>query len=198
MGTRGFIGFVVDDDEKIAYCQYDAYPSGVGIKVLRWLQAATDSVPALRERVRRLRVVSPNATPTRRDIATLARFGDPSVDGPITNTEITSWYQLLRKTQGNPAAILEAGVIEDASGFPCDSLFCEWGYLVDLAAERFEVYRGFQQAPHGEGRFASRSGIDGYRPVARVAGWAFSRLPGHEAFLAIEATVAANEDAAAG
>jgi hypothetical protein len=82
-------------------------------------------------------------------------------------------------------ALLEAGVTLDRSDFPADSLFCEWGYLIDLDAMTFEVYRGSQKAPHTAGRFARRPPAEeGYHPVALVASWPLADLPDWEAFVA--------------
>ena len=186
MGTRGFVGFVVDGTEKIAYNQFDSYPDGLGVDVLEWLRSAAADVASLRERATALRVVQSDTEPTAEDVERLAGFADLKV----STKDPREWYVLLRETQGEPALMLQAGVIEDASHFPLDSLFCEWGYLVDLDAETFEVYQGFQQSPHRKGRFAGRRGpmraglIGGaYRPVALAKSWPLDKLPTREAFL---------------
>jgi hypothetical protein len=181
MGTRGFITFVVDGEEKTAYNHFDSYPDGLGVDVLKWLHAARDSVSALRDQAKALRVVDPESTPTAEDIERLHKYADPRV----SSQRLDEWYVLLRDTQGNPHAMLDAGVIEDASGFPADSLFAEWGYVVDLDAEVFEVYQGFQRAQHSKGRFARLDGDNGYYPVAKVRSWAFHELPTVEDFEAV-------------
>jgi hypothetical protein len=43
----------------------------------------------------------------------------------------------------------------DKSDFASDSLFCEYAYVVDLDNDTLELFRGFQEEPHDEGRFAS-------------------------------------------
>lgn len=179
MGTRGFVGFVADGVEKIAYNHWDSYPGGLGVDVLNWLRSA--DITEVHERARALRVVG-DTEPTDEDIASLSRFMDASVG---RRKERPDWYQLLRHTQGKPALILEAGALEDASGFPLDSLFAEWGYLVDFDAGRLEVYEGFQQQPHGRGRFAGRVGgeEEGYYPCALVQSWPLTELPDDKAFV---------------
>jgi hypothetical protein len=184
MGTRGFITFVVDDEEKTAYNHWDSYPGGLGLTMLEWLREATKDPAALRQSAAALRVVSPDSTPSEEDIVRLARFGDTSV----ATGSLRDWYVLLRQAQGQPGLMLEAGVIEDARGFPLDSLFAEWGYVIDLDGDGlFEVYRGFQKQPHDLGRFAARGkpgGDRGYYPCARVARWPLAALPGNDEFLA--------------
>jgi hypothetical protein len=191
MSTRGFIGFVVDGTEKIAYNHHDSYPSGVGADVLTWLRTAVGDIEALTEQARALRVVPVDSEPTGADIERLRGSLDRSVGEPRDRPD---WYQLLRRNQGNPAAMLAAGVIEDGSDFPTDSLFAEYGYVVDLDAQVFEVFRGFQTAPHSSGRFAGRTGPDDsreYFPCALAASWRFDALPTDDVFVA---TVEGDED----
>ncbi|MFD8564670.1 hypothetical protein ACFV1N_46030 [Streptosporangium canum] len=188
MSTRGFVGFVSDDTEKIAYNHSDSNPKGLGLEVLEWLRSAVsdakdpaDGITQLRERVRALRVVDSESTPTEEDIARLKEFADQGV----SRGKLTEWYVLLRATQGNPGEMLRAGVVEDAASFPLDSQFAEWGYLIDLDAEVFEVYRGFQDKPHERGRFAAREPErDDHWPVALVTSWPLTALPSRDTFLA--------------
>jgi hypothetical protein len=193
MGTRGAIAFVIDGIEKIAYNHFDSYPSGLGLDVLSFLRSRQDELinnktGGTRDLARKLRVVDPNSKPTAEDIERLA---------PVTNTNVGAqsvedWYCLLRETQGDPAAMLAAGVIEDASDFPTDSLFCEWAYVIDLDHNVLEVYEGFQTKPHSAGRFADRRAprdgttSDKYHPVKLVASWPFDALPSEDALLALE------------
>jgi hypothetical protein len=182
MGTRGFIGFVVNGTEKIAYNHFDSYPSGLGLDVLKWLRR--EHPEFIKRKAADLRVVEPDSLPADDDIERLAPYTNLSVGGP---SERPTWYQVLRETQGSPGAMLDAGVIEDASGYPLDSLFAEWGYVVDLDAQTFEAYRGFQKAAHNKGRFAGRESTDGdrgYHPCALAASWPLSALPEDKGFLA--------------
>jgi hypothetical protein len=185
MGTRGFVGFVIDGIEKIAYNHCDSYPEGLGVDTLSWLHAAVKDLVDLAERARALRVVDPQSQPSDEDIDQLRAYYRADVGG---RSERPTWYQILRDTQGNPGLMLAAGVIEDASLFPADSLFAEWGYIVDLDAGVFEVYRGFQSSPHDKGRFAAlprpRQGrnADKYYPVALVASWPLAEIPDEKDF----------------
>ena len=181
MGTRGFIGFVVDGTEKIAYNHFDSYPSGLGEVVRSWLSSA--DVDATRDLARALRVVDPQSSPTSEDVEALRELTDLNVG----RRSVDDWHVLLRHTQGKPGLMLKAGVIEDAKEFPADSLFAEWGYVVDFDTDVFEAYKGFQTAPHAGGRFAGRASepdSPGYYPVRLVASWPLAELPTAAEFIA--------------
>lgn len=186
MGTRGFVGFVAGGTEKVAYNHWDSYPSGLGLDVLGWLRDADPERTRLEAHA--LRVVAADSVPTAEDVAALRPWTDLGVGGQSAD----DWYCLLRGTQGDPGATLQAGVLVDAGQFPRDSLFCEWGYVVDLDRDVFEAYRGFQTEPHDRGRFADRPPWrdepsftgDVYYPVALAASWPLGALPTEEEFLA--------------
>lgn len=127
MGTRGFVGF--------------------GVDVLTWLRTAVEDLDTLRRQASELRVVDEATPPTEQDAERLRPFMDTNVG----RQSQADWYCLLRGTQGDPAAILRAGAIEDAATFPSDSLYAEYGYLVDLDAQAFEAYIGFQCAKPSAG-----------------------------------------------
>lgn len=185
MGTRGFVGFLIDGDIKAAYNHWDSYPSGIGLDVLEWARRAGMKVGPAMEHVkqlaRELQPVDDTVPPTPEQIYQLEAWTDLNVSERSTS----DWYCLLRRTQGDIGAILTAGYFEDAGDFMYDSLFCEWGYLVDLDSWMLVVYKGFQNEPHTAGRFAAGQTIPGrYYPVAEVAAWPLNDLPTREAFLA--------------
>ena len=192
MGTRGFVGFVADDHEVIVYNHFDSYPDGLGVVVLEWVRGLADlpeKLVAAREAVLAMRPhAGEDDRPTPEDIERLQGFADWDVSNRGGPAE---WYQLLRDTQGKPQAILEAVDYEDAKRFPQDSLFCEWGYLVDFDKDTFEVYRGFQDAPHEAGRFAARDLRTGYAtgqyyPVKLIGSWPINALPSEEDLVGID------------
>lgn len=181
MGTRGFVGFVAEGREVIAYQQFDSYPSGVGVDTLRWLRSANLDVVA--QRVASVKLVSDDVPPTDEDIQALRESYDPQVDQG--RSDRPTWYQLVRRNQGDLGAMIRAGYVLDASTFPTDSLYAEWGYIVDFDAKRFEVYEGFQERQHRDGRFAERpQARPGYWPVRLVASWPLDALPDEDAFCA--------------
>jgi len=207
MGTRGFVGVSVDGTEKIAYQQFDSYPSGVGLQALGAARKIAADPAAWRERAAGLTLVTNDTRPTPEQVERLRQYADTAV----STGELTEWYVLLRNLQGDLIGYLDVGLMEDAGRFPLDSLFCEWGYLVDFDEGVFEVYKGFQKAPHDRGRFAGRIAAevaagkrldpaveaaerashyrDGYEPpayyeVALAEAWLLGALPDDEAFMA--------------
>jgi hypothetical protein len=189
MGTRGFVTFVIDDIEKTTYNHSDSYPDGLGVGVLDFLWTKRHEITCDIHRgvsggtvdlARKLRVVDEESIPMPEDVEALKKFADTRVGRRSTD----DWYCLLRHTQGNPAAMLQAGVVLDAKDFPADSLFAEYGYVVDFDEQRFEVYEGFQRQSHDKGRFAGRDGRGDYFPVALAASWPLAELPTKDAFLA--------------
>jgi hypothetical protein len=159
MGTRGFLGVAVEGQLKLAYNHFDSYPGGLGAEVLGDLRQAQEQfgegwLRVLREQARQLQVVDEQTRPTSEQVDRLRRFADTGVD----DGRLDNWYVLTRTLQGHLLATLAAGILVDASSFPYDSLFCEWGYLVDFDPDipLLEVYQGFQQTPPKRGRWAGR------------------------------------------
>jgi hypothetical protein len=192
MGTGGFVGFVIDNSEKIFISQIDSYPSEAGSAVLSWLtgsrNALLNPVPGgVPDQVRALRLLDDFAEP---DPADIERIRDllrerPEWASSAGFIDDVSEEELLEFVTYDLDTLLEAGIAGDGSEFPTDSLYCEWGYLIDLDGATFEVYRGFQRAAHDAGRFAHRPPArEHYYPVALVASWPLTNLPDRAQFLA--------------
>ena len=168
MGTRGFVGWKLDGVLTVVYQQFDSYPSGTGKDVaadLRTIQQtiATDLIkhtPALVRDPSALTVATRSAL--REQFRSIVRLTDDTPVtaklrerlAPVTNTGVSTGddiYALTRQLQGNLAGIFEHRVAYHyGDEWPRESLFCEWGYLLDFDADeglgRFDVYRGFQKA----------------------------------------------------
>lgn len=193
MGTRGAFGVIIGEQEKIGYNQFDSYPSGNGIGNLQWLREVVQEgrLDEVAAQAKAARLVTDYDKPTRKDIKALA---DVSNDGVSTGDD---WYALTHGTHGSIPAMLNYGYIWDSHEFPLESLFCEWGYIVDFDREVFEVYMGFQDKPHSDGRFADRrskpknwepryQGDKFWYPIRLIESYPFDALPSDEEFLAIE------------
>lgn len=186
MGTRGIIGVHVDGVDKLTYNHFDSYPDGLGVSMLdQCRKLAKHGWPKVKAQAKAIRLVSDDEKPTAEDIEKFGQFMNLGVGEQSPN----DWYCVLREMQGNLLANFEAGVMIDSGDFILDSLFCEWGYILNLDTMKLEVYRGFQSAPHGKGRFAKahkpkdRRGDDQYYPCALVAEFDLRKLPTKAAFL---------------
>lgn len=180
MGTRGTYGVRIDGADKLSYNHFDSYPGGLGNQLLGWLRevlAKEGGLEALRAQARALRLMDEEQAPD--PVAGVAA----ALEG--RRPEHT-WYDELLDLQGDLGALLERGLMPDANGFINDSLFCEWGYIVNLDDEVLEVYRGFQRKYHRKGRYVKRKPKDWkprypnqeyYYPCALAAAIPFGALP---------------------
>ena len=178
MGTRGIYGFIIGGAEKIGYNHFDSYPDGLGVSILQELR--TGDLEEIKAQAGQLRVITDESkwpTPEQID-EVIAKLGTP--DGSARD-----WYWLLRDTQGSLDRTLRSGYIIDYSDFALDSLFCEWGYLVNFETGFLEVYRGFQRERHEAGRFAMLPEEEApeYYPIKMIAAYSLAELPDQETFL---------------
>lgn len=185
MSTRGFIGFVIDGTEKIAYNHSDSYPSYLGARVLKDVRELARDLDALKAAARNLKLVDEDTAPSDSEVLLLAKHANLGVG----SGDPADWYVLLRELQGELAETLDVGYMIDYASFALSSLHCEWGYLVDLDAETFEVYTGFQTEPPTQGRWAGlpkEEDVDSqfrYFAVELVAKWSLDELPEEDEFL---------------
>jgi len=165
MGTRGIWGFVIDGETKVTYNHFDSYPGGLGTDLVKAL-GNWDPVSLLAA-ARALIVVNEDEKPTPEQQRALIQHADTGVGSGSTG----DWYVLLRETQGNMQATLDAGYMLDSFAFGFDSLFCEWGYVIDLDGDgaTFDVYEGFQNATTNRGLWKDGALDNGYGPVKLIA-----------------------------
>ena len=105
MGTSGHISFIAGSDAKNAYSHLDSGPDELGIKVLHWLRSASCQPDLLKEAITRLKLVSEDGpSPTPEEFSRFRQYSDPLVGDPTI-----SWYALLRRTQGDPTAMVLRG-----------------------------------------------------------------------------------------
>lgn len=172
MGTRHLIAVYSSGELKVAqYGQWDGYPDGQGIGVLRFIR---DS----------------NLFNFRRNVAECSFYTEEELDklcevgGPVpTELSRDTGSSILYMIRDNPYKL------KNSIDFAADSLFCEWAWVIDLDANVFEAYRGFNTDGPGEGRFkdmkSTKDHAGGYRyyPVTLVKSWSLDDLPNDEEFL---------------
>ena len=77
--------------------------------------------------------------------------------------------------------------LRNSLSFAGDSLYCEYGYVIDLDRMMFEVYRGLNGEIISDGRFKSGDeSLDksnGYQPIKLVKQYDINKLPSVEDFL---------------
>lgn len=191
MGTRSLICVFKDEKYKVAqYSQWDGYPEGQGIGVLKFLTKEMDR----------------NLFETKLN---MVRFGTEEElnkqwkecgadDSGWVNMEVSNRHKKLypendRDTGSDILSIIQNTnkplVLENSLEFAADSLFCEWAYVIDLDKNTFEVYEGFNQEPLDDNeRFSFLDynpphRTDKYYPVRLVAIFDINNLPTEEEFL---------------
>lgn len=195
MGTRHLIGVVADGDFRVAqYGQWDGYPSGQGVDVLKFVREPK-ALAALRENIGKVRWITDEdkaaADAKWRDVG-----ADPE-DGWVTMGQADEFYAdprfkpLSRDVSADVLWMIAEDKVEflrDERDFALDSLFCEWAYVVDLDTDKLEVYKGFNKEPVTAGRWAGQKSEDEreYYPVTLVAEYSLSDLPDADEFVKIE------------
>jgi hypothetical protein len=145
------MAFAHDGKLKAMYNHWDSYPSGLGTDIVKWVINQNGDFSAAIEQFDRLEAIDEDVPPTEDQKLALLRYLNLNVSSRTSD----DWYSLLRETQGNPTETLKAVYFVDGSDFGGDSLFCEWGYVVDLDRKVLEVYKGFVNAPHNTGRWVA-------------------------------------------
>jgi len=164
MGTRGIYGIRKNNVDKITYNHFDSYPSGLGKQIAKFF-ADVDLVK-LGEVFDFIQLVKPDDIVTE-DIA-------KNIPAELSNFEVDggqkTFYCYLRNAQGDLSVYLKGlKYMIDDHNFIKESLFCEWGYIVNLDTGKLEVWRGFQKSPTEGNRYGTTHDEDGYYPCKMVA-----------------------------
>ena len=155
MGTRGAVGFVVDDQVIASYNHFDSYPSYLGRVFLQdareILKRFTFDPDALVEAVEGLRKVHDGDPISKADLDEFGAYFEnlnyPGID----------WYELLRGMQGRLLLMFDEGImLVCGDSWMHDGLFNEFSYLLNLDTKQIEFYKGFCRRDC-KGRFCDRS-----------------------------------------
>lgn len=140
MSTRGVVGFVADGVWKVTYNHGDSYPEWLGMRVLEFCKSITDW-DKVKENVRKVVLVDSRSVASEELQKRYTKFCNLGV----SLQKADEWYCLLREAQGEKGLYAIAnGELEhmiDSHEFMADSLFCEWGYVVDLDKMVLRVYK---------------------------------------------------------
>lgn len=187
MGTRHLIIVAVNGKYPVAqYGQFDGYPTGVGVSVLKWLRERSPSqLATFKEKCAAVRPLDEEA------VYGEMKFANREYLTPAESKRLLDRYpQLSRQMSDGILSFIEDGavgtpVLADPE-FIGDSLFCEWAYVIDFDAEVLEVYKGFNQDLTVKNRFSSLPGLshtDGYGICTLAASWPLYSLPDADTFV---------------
>jgi len=145
MGTRGAVGLFKGGKGKITYNHFDSYPDGAGKDILKEVKGT--AVEQMKKAFDDIKLVSDS--PSKAEIKEYQGYSNAGVGESMSNTEVHTYYQLLRGIQGTLEPYLNGKVklMIDNESFLKDSLFCEYAYIVNLDKEVFEVWVGFKKEP---------------------------------------------------
>lgn len=135
MGTRGTMAFKHNGEVKGAYNHFDSYPTGLGNVMLNWLASALADESSRGKAEAQIDALQPvpDRDPTPEEIERLA----PYTDLKVSERSTTDWYCLLRNTQYDPEATLNAGVY-----YPADVGQEQWSYIADFDKDVLEIFAG--------------------------------------------------------
>ena len=158
MGTRGIYGFRKNGQDKITYNHYDSYPEELGENIINFCRET--SIQEMMEIFDRIVLVDNEKKPTKKQIKECQKKRWTHVDITYeTEAHINciDWYTLLRETQGN-LNFYKRGLsyMIDDHNFIKDSLFCEYGYIINLDENCLEFWMGFQNKPQKGNRYGTK------------------------------------------
>lgn len=154
MGTRGTYGYRKNKQDKLMYNHYDSYPEGLGQNMLEYIKMYSNKEI--------------------NDICDSIKFVENDKNFQIQQEmkgKIQSREVYLSSFHEDSTILMP----ED-NGFIKDSLFCEWGYIVNLDTECLEVWRGFQIVSQKGNRYGRKKNSDGYYPCRLMAEIPFDDL----------------------
>jgi hypothetical protein len=173
MGTRGTYGFRKDGSDKLTYNHFDSYPDGLGKTMIEFVQESTDE--QLGAYAQEMVMVDSNVPATPKQVEACKQY----FDGEVGNRMSTDWYGLLREAQGTPSEYAKGlRYMIDNSDFVKDSLFCEYGYIVNMDEGVLEFYKGFNKNPDADGRYAQIDATDemGYVGIELIKAFTFAEI----------------------
>ncbi|MGW5439673.1 hypothetical protein [Nocardia asteroides] len=178
MSTRGFLGFVAAGRETIIFNRWESDPPCLGRNVLEFARAVQDW-SRVRAAAAALVHAGDEMGPTGTQIAEPTPLTDESRDWGWPDS-----YRPLCEIQTDPAEILKSGYTEHYPDWPGNSIWCDWGYLLDLDRDVLEVYASdHEDSPHAQGRFCDRPSPSDCYPVRLVGTYPLSELPDGDSFV---------------
>lgn len=179
MGTRNLTMVKLGGKLFGQYGQWDGYPEGQGLTALRFLQNGFDEEKfkanfekavfltdkEIEERWENAGA-EPGAAFVGMDVADEFKRNNMHLSRDMG-------AKILKYIQETSNPELQNGI-----AFAADSLFCEWGYMVDLDARELQCFRGFNRKPLARGQFFEnlKPLEKGYYPIEEIKSFKFDEL----------------------
>lgn len=178
MGTRGLLCVQKNGEYRVTqYGQYDTEPEEAGKYILRFLMNI--NLEALETTVAECEFYTDDELlkleSTLRDLECGQNYGVKM----LRELSACTFEEVL-------PIILFKGVkkLENAIDFAQDSLFCEWGYVIDFDKRTFEVYKGYnEQGLTEKDRFYRGESTERFKPIKLAVSYSLDDLPTEEEFL---------------
>lgn len=169
MGTRGTSGFIYENKPKLSYNHFDSYPSGLGREMLKLIVEINkknfwDKLKQNAPKIKFLKEENINEE----IIDKYKKYSNLNV----SKQSYYDPYCLFREIQGSDW-ILEMinGDLEHfnfSNNFIKDSLYCEYGYIINLDTMKLEFYDGSQHSSQSGNIFGEEPNKNGYYPCKLV------------------------------
>jgi hypothetical protein len=197
MGTRHLIIVKKENVIKIAqYGQWDGYPDGQGLEVLKFLRNKK-RIKKLSNNLKKVRLFDDNTTGKDKEFLDGYNRRSGSEFSKDDNRTINDkeWFdKYISRDLGSKILynIVESKdkeiLLKNSYDFGKESLFCEWAYFIDLDKQTLEVLKGFNENKKAQDkRFWVNRGLDcfgKYFGIKLIKTYNFDNLPTDKIFLA--------------
>jgi hypothetical protein len=153
LGTRHITIVELKEEYRVAqYGQWDGYPGGQGLTVFNFIKenlSAPEDIEEFKTIIDSTRFLTSQELQDR----WVECGADPESDMvsmDVSHAFMKKYPELSRDTGAEVLALIlneDARLLKDSIDFVGDSLFCEWGWLINLDTEELEVYGGFNKEP---------------------------------------------------
>lgn len=174
MGTRGILMVKSNGEYKVAqYSQWDNYPSGNGFRTVEFINNPSFNTSLFKEKVDNLTEWS------NEDLAELNK----KVENGSLNGRISLYPELSRDTGSDIFKLIYDDKVKKVNlniDFVKDSIFCEWGWCINLDTNCLDCFKGFQKEPLLENQpfYYLQDYMGEYYPIKLICSIPFNQLSG--------------------
>lgn len=148
MGTRNLTIVILDDEVKVSqYGQWDGYPTGQGNTIVNFILYEMNK-DKFKEQLKKCQFTSKD------EINKLWKECEADLNLNCESIEIDNLFrnkfpEFSGDTGAKILSLIQNGKdkLDNCYDFAMDSLFCEYGYVINMNKETLEVYKGFNTKP---------------------------------------------------